>query len=176
MSRLCDLETWHLQPPAERRPLPAHDSDLLRNSAGEKTPRQSLAARSRGAIGHWKSYWHRTRFVDLVPAQTRKLNGRIPLPLIPTRNDCFGSEELKTVILRLIGLNHIERKEPPSKKAPIKPPTRQKKPPTKEPPDPPNPGRRRRDNQAPIGDPPPKRGPKRVAYGYQLLGLNAVLT
>src|SRR6266508_557934 len=70
-------------------------------------------------------------------------------------------EELKTVILRLIGRTHVERKEPPSKKAPIKPPTGRKKPPIKEPPDPPNPGHRR-DDQVPIGDPPPKRGPKRV--------------
>jgi hypothetical protein len=67
------------------------------------------------------------------------------------------ARELKTVLLRLIGFTDIERKEPPSKKPPIKPPTRRKKPPIKEPPDPPNP-----DDQAPIGDPPPKRGPKRV--------------
>ena len=64
--------------------------------------------------------------------------------------------------LRLISLKHDERKEPPSEKPPIKPPTRRKKPPIKEPPDPPNPDRRRRDDQAPIGDPPSKRGPKRV--------------
>ena len=80
----------------------------------------------------------------------------------PARNYCLGSGELKTVISRLIGRTHVERKEPPSKKAPIKPPTGRKKPPIKEPPDPPNPGQRRRDDQAPIGDPPPKRGPKRV--------------
>jgi hypothetical protein len=66
----------------------------------------------------------------------------------------------------LVGLAHIERKEPPSRKAPIKPPTGRKKPPIKEPPDPPNPGHRRRDDQAPIGDPPPKRGPKRVLYSF----------
>jgi len=72
-----------------------------------------------------------------------------------------NASELKNVISRLINLKHNERKEPPSKKPPIKPPTRRKKPPIKEPPDPPNPGRRR-DDQVPIGDPPPKRGPKRL--------------
>src|SRR5437867_4302494 len=68
-----------------------------------------------------------------------------------------NASKLKNVILRLISLKHDERKEPPSEKPPIKPPTRRKKPPIKEPPDPPNPGHRRRDDQAPIGDPAPKR-------------------
>jgi hypothetical protein len=88
----------------------------------------------------------------------------------PARNYCPGSGELKTVILPLIGRTHVERKDPPSKKAPIKPPTGRKKPPIKEPPDPPNPGHRRRDDQAPIGDPPPKRGPKRVRMDTSVRG------
>jgi hypothetical protein len=51
---------------------------------------------------------------------------------------------LKTVFLRRIGFIDVERKEPPNpKKAPIKPPKRRRK---------------------PIGDPPPKRPPKRVAF------------
>jgi len=48
------------------------------------------------------------------------------------------------------------------KKAPIKPPRREKKSPRKEPPPPPNPGEPGQD-RPPVGDPPERRVPKKVA-------------
>jgi hypothetical protein len=51
-----------------------------------------------------------------------------------------------------------------AKKAPIKPPGREKKPPRKEPPPPPNPGEPGQKDRAPAGDPPSRRGPKKLAF------------
>jgi hypothetical protein len=49
------------------------------------------------------------------------------------------------------------------KKAPIKPPGREKKPPKKEPPPPPNPGEPNQKDRPPVGDPPDRRVPKKLA-------------
>ena len=50
-----------------------------------------------------------------------------------------------------------------AKKAPIKPSGREKKPPKKEPPPPPNPGEPNQKDRPPVGDPPDRRVPKKLA-------------
>ena len=63
-----------------------------------------------------------------------------------------------------LGLADLENNISSSpKKTPIKPPEREKKPPRKEPPPPPNPGEPGLADRPPVGDPPQRRGPKKLA-------------